>query len=129
MGSLFKQSSILKFSNKTCLVNILFFRKTFSNFSRLVFNTLFSCSWGHPSRTYAIFCKKNDPPHPLIRTCTFCNTPPPPTTTTPHCLFLCKIEFFVQNFIRFRDAAYSKKLHTFQFFSLHISHLQQNNVL
>ena len=92
MGSLFKQSSILKFSNKTCLVNILFFRKTFSNFSRLVFNTLFSCSWGHPSRTYAIFCKKNDPPHPLIRTCTFCNTPPPPPPP-PIAFFYVKSNF------------------------------------
>ena len=66
--------------------------------------------WGHPFSTYAIFCKKMTP-SPPIRTRTFCNTPPPPLRTyllviPPIPLLLCKIEFFVQNFIRFRDPAY-----------------------
>ena len=57
------------------------------------------------------FVKKMTPPPPLIRTCKFCNTHPPhPSCVRTNLLYspplLCKIEFFVQNFIRFRDAAY-----------------------
>ena len=39
---LFKQNSILKFQDKSCLENILFFGKSLSNLSPLVFNTWFS---------------------------------------------------------------------------------------
>ena len=51
-------------------------------------------------------------PSPLTRTRMFCNTalPPPTPCVRTNLLYplplLCKIEFFVQNFIRFRDAAY-----------------------
>ena len=41
---LFKQNSILKFQDKICLENILFFGKSLSNLSPLVFSTWFSFS-------------------------------------------------------------------------------------
>ena len=41
---LFKQNSILKFQNKTCLENILFASKSLNNLSPSVFNTWFSFS-------------------------------------------------------------------------------------
>ena len=39
ISPLFKQSSILKFQDKTCLENILFFSKSLNNLSPSVFNT------------------------------------------------------------------------------------------
>ena len=41
---LFKQNSILKFQDKICLENILFFSKSLNNLSPSIFNTLFSFS-------------------------------------------------------------------------------------
>ena len=80
---------------------------------------------GHPFSTYTIFCKKmTPPPHPPWYTRTFCNTPSHCVRTNllyppPPLLLFCQIEFFVQTFIRFRDAAYyiPKDYTLFNFFS------------